>query len=427
MDRHPLHSDVTNVLSGHAFASLFSGIGGLDFGFHEAGMETQLTCDNDPWACRSYAGYFGAETNAHSIEHVIPKDIDGVDMILAGPPCQGFSSLGRQDANDPRNDLFSQTAALIAAARPTLFVIENVSGLAWVADGAFLRDALTTLRRSGLEAEVFTIDCARLGVPQRRKRLLVLGGRARHGRAFQSSIRSLLAAPPPPPVTVRDTLLPVPTPGTLPNHHVPRHRTQWYDEVIPHIGEGQKLCDTRLAPSSIHSWDIPKVFGRTTRFERTLLAAIATLRRSECNRPFSHVGDGRPVRLVDVADHLTASVPTVRKATDRLVQKGYVSQPTRSTLDLTRRFNGRFKRLPLDLPAPAVVREFAHARNVLHPTQPRALTVRECARLQTFPDTFILHGPLRAQYSQVANAFPPAASRHIAACAATALSVRRRR
>jgi site-specific DNA-cytosine methylase len=97
----------------------------------------------------------------------------------------------------------------------------------------------------------------------------------------------------------------------------------------------------------------------------------------------------------------------VRSTLIRLEKKDFLRFTGRSEIDLARKFNGRFKRLSLDLPSPAVVKEFAFARNVLHPTEPRALTVRECARLQTFEDDFTFLGPRWSQYTQVANAFPP--------------------
>ena len=99
---------------------------------------------------------------------------------------------------------------------------------------------------------------------------------------------------------------------------------------------------------------------------------------------------------------------------DELVSLGYLVMQADS-VDLARRFNGRFKRLPLHGVSQAVLKDFGSARNFLHRTEPRGLTVRECARLQGFDDGFVFVGTASEQYQLVANAFPPSISRKIAA------------
>src|SRR5689334_9481676 len=97
-------------LSGRSLVSLFSGAGGLDYGFVTAGMHTALAVDLDPWARTSYSKHFGREVAATSVEELSPIDAKGCALIVAGPPCQGFSSLGQRDARDPRNSLFTTAA-----------------------------------------------------------------------------------------------------------------------------------------------------------------------------------------------------------------------------------------------------------------------------------------------------------------------------
>ena len=107
-----------------------------------------------------------------------------------------------------------------------------------------------------------------------------------------------------------------------------------------------------------------------------------------------------------------------------LEQKGYVTIAAGRYVDLTRKFNGRFKRLNLASPAPAVTRDFGSPRSVLHPLANRGLTVRECARLQGFPDNFVFHGSVTRQYQLVANAVPPPVSRVLASALDDALTER---
>jgi DNA (cytosine-5)-methyltransferase 1 len=404
------------------FVSLFSGVGGLDIGFARRGARLAYATDTNSWARATYQANTSAKIDSAPVETIEFKRWLGIDLVLAGPPCQGFSSIGRRDAADPRNNLFSLTAEFISKARPSAFVLENVPGLRWLANGQYLADAVAQLDSVGLSPTLIDVDCSSVGIPQHRRRLLIVGGRGRLALKFTQNVQRLVNEVVWPQRTVRDALLPVPAFGTLLNHDTPRSRVDWYSDVIARIGPGQKLCDTRLGTSAVHSWDIPEVFGRTSRAEQTLLTAVAQMRRSERDRPFSHVGDGRPVRLKDIGVHLELTLSTVRALTRSLVQKGFLKHDGPHAVDLVRKFNGRFKRLQTDAPAPAVVCEFAHPRNILHPTAPRALTVRECARLQTFEDTYVFTGPKAAQYAQVANAVPPRVSSVLASALAYAVT-----
>lgn len=269
--------------------------------------------------------------------------------------------------------------------------------------------------------EPIDIDCSTLGLPQRRRRILIVGGIGRKGRNFIQQVKLLSSTVKLPQKTVKDVLEPVPELGSLLNHGPVSVYPRWYEEVIKMIGPGQKLCDTRLGESSVHSWNIPKVFGNITDNEESFLKALVRLRRWEKNRPYKHIGDGRPVRLPDLAIYLDLSMEAVRGLASSLAAKGFIYESSNTDVDLCRRFNGRFKRLNPEGVAPAVLKEFSSPRNILHPTQPRGLTVRECARLQGFADSFEFVGPPRKQYQLVANAFPPPISHQLASAALTSL------
>ena len=396
--------------------SLFSGAGGLDWGFWTEGLEVAFACDTDPSARSTYDAQFNHSSSSTCVTAVPRAALRKADILLAGPPCQGFSSIGRRDPGDSRNRLFVHTVEAVARAQPKIFIIENVRGLSHLSNGQFVTNALRTLRAAELSAEVIDIDCSRLGVAQRRRRILIVGGYGATGKRVTHSIREL-AELDKAPVTVGDVLLPVPRRGSLPNHVPMRHNTEWYDAVISRIKPGQKLCDTRLGPSSVHSWDIPEVFGRVSSDGRNFLKTLAAARRrvSGTNLNSRDIGDGRAVSTNRLASELSWSREKVLKQVRLLLERGYITKSGRDQVDLARKFNGRFKRLSLDAPAPAVLREFRYARNMLHPTRPRGLTVRECARLQGFPDDYEFSGSLADQYSLVANAFPPPVSSLVAA------------
>jgi DNA (cytosine-5)-methyltransferase 1 len=405
-------SPTTGSLKGASVASLFSGVGGLDSGFHQAGAHVIFACDLSQPACDTYERNFFVTPERVDIMDIAPKSLSGTDIVLAGPPCQGFSSIGARDVHDDRNQLILHTARLIASIKPRYFLIENVQGLRWLAGGRYLARALSILHRAGLSAAATDLDCCRFGVPQRRRRVIIAGGRGTSGRKLVLAMTSLSSALRP--ITpVSHVLLPAIPIGSLPNHDPFPVTVDWYAKVMRAIGPGQKLCDTRLAPSSIHSWDIPVVFGRVSAIERDILQTIARLRRSTKGRRARYIGDGRPVRLEILRQAMDVSAVVLNRTLSALASKNYVIYTSRH-VDLKRKFNGRFKRLRMDAPAPAVLSEFSSPRNILHPSEHRALTVRECARLQGFSDSFTFLGTRTAQYQLVANAFPPPVSEALA-------------
>ena len=385
--------------------SLCSGTGGLDFGFSVPPFKIEAAYDIDKDANTTYETNLGAKPQAKSVSDIDLDELSGADVILAGPPCQGFSTIGKRCPRDLRNAILQVTAKLIARTRPDIFVIENVLGLKTAGGGKFLSSVLNTLKTSGLHFEVVTADCSKIGLAQRRKRLLIVGGRRRRGRIFCESLKASLSNQVDQ-KKLADVILPEPTVGS-PNHEPNFDYPEWYQGVIRRIKQGQKLCDTRFSKNSVHSWEIPEVFGKTTKLEKAVIVAIARGRRRQKNRRFAHFGDGRALtinQLCKLADFADEEV--VRNTIGNLDRKGYV-QVTSTHVDIARKFNGRFKRLQLDAIAPAVLREFNSPRNILHPILDRALTVRECARIQGYPDSFVFAGTRTSQYRQVANAFPP--------------------
>ena len=385
--------------------SFFSGVGGLDLGFLRKGVRIVGAWDADPDACDTYEANLGVRPETKDINHLRHASLPACEIVLAGPPCQGFSSLAGRGRQDRRNRLILLTARLIARVRPDAFVIENVLGLRWRNNGAFIRKVRKILQAADLKAEIVELDCSKLGLPQRRRRILVVGGKGNIGGQVIESVRKL-ANSVEPTTTVADALLRGPSLAGLQNHEPRRHTVQWYSGVIRKIGAGQKLCDTRLGRASVHSWDIPEVFGETTAEQRRILKSIAQLRRVKKNRHYKAIGDGRPVTLRQLARGTGLSTLQLRAALRKLASAGYILLDSRGRIDLTRRFNGRFKRLPLHGVSAAVLADFGSARNTLHPTAPRGLTVRECARLQGFEDHFVFPGAKSKQYQLVANAFP---------------------
>ena len=158
---------------------LFAGCGGMTQGFVEAGFEPALAVEFNPHAAATYAANFGDDhTFCGDIADLGESDIPKVDLVIGGPPCQGFSNLGSKDINDPRNQLWREYVRVVRTAEPKVFVIENVDRFMRSPEFALL---LNEVKPGGLlEGYVLsygTLNAANYGVAQRRLRTIVIGSR----------------------------------------------------------------------------------------------------------------------------------------------------------------------------------------------------------------------------------------------------------
>lgn len=153
---------------------LFSGAGGMSLGFTLAGFHVVGAIDKWEPAVETYRANLGDHATLAHIDDdsVLPP----ADVIVGGPPCQGFSSAGSRRHGDQRNNLVSVFARLIARHRPLAFVFENVEGFVTIDGGRFVLDLLDPLIEAGYWVHVRKVNAANYGVPQHRKRVLAIGG-----------------------------------------------------------------------------------------------------------------------------------------------------------------------------------------------------------------------------------------------------------
>jgi DNA (cytosine-5)-methyltransferase 1 len=184
--------------------------------------------------------------------------------------------------------------------------------------------------------------------------------------------------------------------------------------IARRIKPGQKLCNVRLGRRSVHTWQIPEVYGPTTQDERRILEILVRTRRS-CRTRLK--GDADPVALSVIRSQGGARAAELLAS---LLSKGFVKKIGRR-FDLANTFNGKFRRLELDRPSFTVDTRFGQPGCFLHPTEDRGFTVREAARIQGFPDSFRFFGDTRGQYRLIGNAVPPPMARFIARIVRSAL------
>lgn len=175
--------------------STFTGVGGFDLGFSKAGFKTLVAIENNEEAADTYHlnCVSGDALDQDEPPVLMRRDIrkistweileaagigvGGVTAISGGPPCQGFSHIGERDPDDPRNELYLEMVRIVHQAKPVVFVMENVPGLATMHDGDAIIEVCENFRDGGYDVTWNKIDAADYGVPQHRERVIVMGKR----------------------------------------------------------------------------------------------------------------------------------------------------------------------------------------------------------------------------------------------------------
>ena len=346
---------------------LFCGAGGLTLGLDAAGFRTVLGCDNWSPAVATFSANFPGTpvwqadirdlTGPHLLERASLREPPA--LIAGGPPCQGFSSAGARRDGDHRNTLVAEFARLVSEVRPLSFFFENVEGFLTAGRGEFVFDLLDPLIDAGYSIVVRKVNVANWGVPQLRKRVIALG--MLHGRP------------------------PFPT---------PTHRA-WGSPGAHRVG-------SRLLPASPTIMDALNGLPPAADLPPGIPSGHYAARLSKADT--ERIASLRPGQTMrDLPEHLWH--PSYQRRANRRVADGMP----------TERRGGApagLRRLRPDEPAKAVTS--AASREFIHPQQDRPLTLRECARLQTFPDAFHFCGVRSESSILVGNALPPLFAQRVA-------------
>lgn len=375
------------------FASLFSGCGGFDLGFLSQGFQSQSGYDCDPDAIENFkANIVGSHICKVDLTGGIPNEgsLYGIDALIAGPPCQGFSTAGKRLVDDKRNHLLTLTGRLALRIHPKVLVVENVAGALLGPHARYWNELDEMMRLAGYRTQTVRCQTADLGMAQLRKRILFF--------AWRNHCDIDFTEPRLPPGNLRSSLASV---SEQMNHHPVRLRPQTREwKIAKQIKPGQKLSNVRGGNNAVATWDIPSVFGEISENERTVLELLRRLRRQERQRDH---GDADPVSLARLEAALGARF---HRLVDNLVAKGYLRR-IGNGVDLVGTFNGKFRRLAWDKPSCTVDTRFGSPRYFLHPSQSRGFTVREAARIQGFSDKYVFRGSEKSHYRLIGNAVPP--------------------
>ena len=372
------------------FIDIFAAPGGLSLGFTMAGFYLLGGVDIDSDGLKTFSYNF---PNAKILQKDV-RSLDGAELLEAiglskgeidvmggGPPCQGFSTVGRvkiaslvrqgiwklQNGNprlidDPRNLLYKEFARLVKDCAPKFFVMENVRGIRSYRDGQLMSEIRQEFENAGYIVDYKQLDAAEFGVPQHRKRVFFVGNRLG------------LANPFPEPMS--------------------------------------KGCSNRERTISV--WDaigdLPSLrAGKGTEimeYDRDTFHSYQEWARTGSSHVYNHV---------------------TRPHTQRDIETFKLMKPGDAWKDLPKEyrdlygyrddiFNDKFKRLwKKQNPSWTVTAHLCKDGYVyIHPTQSRTISVREAARLQSFPDTFVFKGSRTSQFRQVGNAVPPLLAQAVA-------------
>jgi len=170
----------------HRVASLFSGSGGMDLGFKQAGFEIVWANDVNHWACETFKKNFGNHIVEGSISTIKNEDVPACDIILGGFPCQDFSMIWkRMGLKTDRGNLYRQFVRIVLAKQPKMFVAENVRGLLSANKGQAVKQIVDDFGKAGYNVSVYPINFADYGAPQLRNRVLIIGVRNDLNKEFK--------------------------------------------------------------------------------------------------------------------------------------------------------------------------------------------------------------------------------------------------
>jgi DNA (cytosine-5)-methyltransferase 1 len=362
---------------------LFCGTGGFSKGFensNNARYQTLLGVDILPVSVRTFnlnhpaALAISGDIRRLRCDHLqdrLQLKPGELDLIIGGPPCQGFSSIRpfrSSDEDDSRNNLFEQFAKFVNCFRPRALVIENVVGLATHNDGSTLAQMQECFATLGYDCDWRILNAAHFGVPQRRERLIFIGVQKGARRVFPQPTHQSNGST----IGHRDrSRMLIPEEDLF----TPKLNLKPAVTVLDAIDD---LPPIRSGESADHYQDAPR-----NDYQRQ--------RRQGCKKLALHYSTAHTARMLEIIRHSGKNISAIPS---NMISSG---------------FSSCYSRLDGDMPSVTITVNFVHpaSNRCIHPKCDRALTPREGARLQSFDDEFEFAGNRSQVVKQIGNAVPP--------------------
>jgi DNA (cytosine-5)-methyltransferase 1 len=352
-------------MSKKTFVDLFSGCGGFSLGAKTAGYENILSVDIDPMLTSSYKLNFPKSNlvlaDLAKIENIKQLLIDPKakpDLLIGGPPCQGFSFMGKRNEDDPRNQLIYHFFRHVKKLCPNIFILENVEGLASGYGLEVIAHGISQLPSYYKVTETIQVNANDFGAATSRPRVLIIGHDTRYIDTpnYEKIIASTKGR-----MTVKDAISDLPSPTKSDSIDFDWAKYKETDELSSYA------LALRKRPKNGLGWT-----EAIERLENGFISGLAsTLHTTEVKERFRQTkqGDNEPV--------------------SRFFKLKW-DMPSRTIRAGTGRDKGGFQ-----------------SARPIHPTQARVITVREAARIQGFPDWFVFHPTKWHSFRMIGNSVSP--------------------
>lgn len=336
---------------------LFSGVGGMSLGFEKENFEVVLANECDETIAESYkknhpgTKMIVGDISKLNLNEEFSKFANKISVIIGGPPCQGYSQKGsRKTIKDERNFLFRYFVEIVRIVKPKYFVMENVPNLLTAEKGYFKKELISLFSELGYSLSMEIVDASSLGIPQKRKRAIIIGKKGENVVKMEFPKFDY--------VSVWDAIS---------------------DLAFLESGEGEEKQEYKNKYESQYQKEMRKnskilVNHKATKHSNVALERLKLI-------PENSGKECLP------KEHLTKSI-----------------------------YSGTWERMKKDECSVTITTRFdtPSSGRFTHPFLNRAITVREAARLQSFPDNFIFYGTKTSQMKQVGNAVPPKLAQQIA-------------
>ena len=364
----------------YRFVDTFAGCGGLSLGVSRAGFNPVLVNEIEPKFLETY--YFNHDLHIDNykccdikeltaLESLTTDDLQDLDLVVGGPPCQGFSMANRQRViDDPRNKLYKYFLELLSLSRPKFFIMENVKGM--INKSEEIIDNFTSTLGSEYSIDIVLLNAKDYGVPQNRERGFVIGSRVKAHSA--SNIISSILKDKKEVVTLNESIFDLP------------------------ILEPKTEKNTRGLENEKIGYKFTKIKTVRSKFSRSLGSVNIEYLSNHINR----YNNNRDVeifsRLPQGCNSLHESISDIMPYSNR-----------------NHMFKDKYFKLDAGKPSKTITSHMKFDCNMyIHPTQSRGLSPREAARVQTFPDDYVFMGANNSWYAQIGNAVPVSLAETIA-------------
>jgi len=353
---------------------LFSGVGGLSYGFaHNDNFEIVAANEILPNMAKAYSLNHPStrvytedikDFNAEKIKKDLNIEADEIDIIVGGPPCQAYSTVGKRLIDDPRGKLFQEYYRVLKEFNPKLFLFENVKGLLSMQGGELLKTIILLFESLGYKVQYKLLNAADYGAPQIRERIVIIG----------SKLKSSFQYP-------------------MPTHYNPEETPNLFDkELEPYLTIEEAISDLPFIKSNEESFEYAS--EPQNNFQK-LMRKNASIKLMDHNSPNNNA------KLVKIME---------------LLPDGGTPDDLPENLRPTSGFKNTYCRLWWERPAPTITRNLStpSSSRCIHPKAPRPLTTREGARIQCFPDDYKFYGSRGDRNLQIGNAVPTFLSNAVA-------------